>query len=254
MNSAGTVNSTDLTAQVHRLIQSHSTEVSKQCVVTGQQGFLLVLTEGRECAGAITVVDGDLGLIESRPHLNSVAKGLEADFCVGFKPLGELGVQESILLKQAQRQIPVVQIHEGSNIAGDQLVDDLIVELDTLGVHLTIAGGDDTAPGQAQTVHILTGLLHILDIFLVIVIEEATTIRQVCGVGVNTTALDATFLQLSFNGRRIDASILAGEVFHNVFRLAVTVNGAFGLEGRVAGADQEIFRESKSVHNIPSCR
>ena len=57
-----------------------------------------------------------------------------------------------------------------------QLVDNLVVKFDTLGIHFSHTCGDDPGPGNGKPENILTGFGHIFDICFVIVIEETAVV------------------------------------------------------------------------------
>ena len=219
--------------------------MGQQAIVCSLQGDRTVLDQRREGAGPIATVDVDLAFVEGGPQLDPVAKILKANLGIVFKPLRERGVGKAALILQHLGHIPVIQIHKGRNATREQLIDHLVIELDTLGVHLAHTVRNDPHPGQAKTVGILTGLLHILDVFFVMVVEEAALVRHKVGIRHTTQ-----FLTL-FHGevRSIGAGIFFMIGFHNGLGLAVTVPGTLRLEGRVSSTDQKVLGKTKTIHN-----
>ena len=127
-----------------------------------------------------------------------------------------------------------------NGISGQQLVDNLVVECDALGVYRSYTVRDHPAPGDAEPIGVLSGFLHILDVFFVVIVEKAATVRQILGVEAGL----ATGLTRH----------LTGIIVHIAFRLAVTIPCTLGLEGRVCRADQKVLRKPKFqilFHNRP---
>ena len=185
----------DLAAQVHGLVQLHSAEVGQNTVDAGLHIFFDVPVEGREVIVKVTVVDGDLRLVEGGPQLYPVTEIFKADLGIGLKPLRKLGVGKATQVVQTLGQIPVVKAHKGGDIMLQKLIDDLVVEVDALGIHLTKAGGNDPGPGNGETVDILAGLCHVFNVGFVVVIEETAAVGQVFGeVEVPTVGFACGFL------------------------------------------------------------
>ena len=107
----------------------YTQDAAKMCI-RDRQCLALVLPEGRKAAGVKPAVQRDLRFIERAPELDPVAERGKADPCVILEPRGEFRVQEPALLKQAHGQIPVIQIDEGRDAAGQQLVDHAVTMID----------------------------------------------------------------------------------------------------------------------------
>ena len=237
----------DLSAQLHRPVQPHCAEMRQQHMMAAQQCLALVLPEGRKAAGVKPAVQRDLRFIERAPELDPVAERGKADPCVILEPRGEFRVQEPALLKQAHGQIPVIQIDEGRDAAGQQLVDHAVIMIDGQLVDRAHAVREDPRPGQGHPVGILPRFLHVLDIGFVVVVEKTAAVRHFQRIGPDLIRGPAG-IQLSLLGGRELPSVFPGEVIHDAFGLAVPVPRPLRLKRRIRSPDQKILRQLKSVH------
>jgi len=75
-------------------------------------------------------------LIEGQPVLDTIPKGLKAGLGIQVELVNALVIQPSFkLIFEGLGEVPVVQGHKGCDTFGEDIVDHVIVEVDTLLVH-----------------------------------------------------------------------------------------------------------------------
>ena len=243
-NRSNAVDCADLATLIQGSVQTHRTEMSDKAVLGSYQTLFKIGLERRECACAIATGHSNITLIEGRPQFHTIAEILKTDLGKSLIPIGEIGVSIAALFHQTLGQIPVKNVHKRCDVMLQQLVDDLIVKLNALGVYLAIAGGNNARPSDGKTIGVLSGLGHILDVLFVMIVEEATTIRHFGGVGLALTLGDRAARQLLGN----ESCELLGIVIHYAGALSIPVPSAFTLESRIRGSDQKVLTKLKTKH------
>jgi hypothetical protein len=71
----------------------------------------------------------NVGLIEHRPMLDAVAEALRHDARVIGEFVGDIALEPAALVLQRLRQIPVVEAKPWRDAAGDEAVDQTVVEI-----------------------------------------------------------------------------------------------------------------------------
>ena len=123
--------------------------------------------------GALDVGVGGVGpnLVKGEPVGYLVGVLLKAEGGKVHKGIDGLAVEEVALLKESQRRVKVVQRDERLNVVLVALGEEIVVELDTLGVDLAGAVGEDAAPGDREANAVDAKLLAQLQIDGVLVVE-----------------------------------------------------------------------------------
>jgi len=119
----------------------------------------------------------------------------------------------------------VVQGDQRADALLDQIVDDLVVKRDALGVHLAVAVRNDARPREGEAIGLQTKLLHQVDVLFPVVVEVAGHL----GVGLLVRKLEGV------------------EVGHG-HAFAALIPAAFDLEGRGGGTPEEACR--KLIHHV----
>ena len=123
--------------------------------------------------GALDVGVGGVGpdLVKGEPIGHLVGVLLKAEGGKVHKGVDGLAVEEVALLKEGQRRIKVMQRDKRLNVVLVALGEEIVIELDALGVNLTGAVGKDAAPGDGEANAVDAELLAQLQIDGVLVVE-----------------------------------------------------------------------------------
>ena len=123
--------------------------------------------------GALDVGVGGVGpdLVKGEPVGHLVGVLLKAEGGKVHKGVDGLAVEEVALLKEGKRRVKVMQRDERLNVVLVALGEEIVVELDALGVNLTGAVGEDAAPGDGEANAVDAELLAQLQVDGVLVVE-----------------------------------------------------------------------------------
>ena len=123
--------------------------------------------------GALDVGVGGVGpdLVKGEPVGHLVGVLLKAEGGKVHKSVDGLAVEEVTLLKESQRRVKVVQRDERLNVVLVALGEEVMVELNALGVNLAGTVGEDTAPGDGEANAVDAKLLAQLQVDGVLVVE-----------------------------------------------------------------------------------
>mmetsp|Transcript_9243 Transcript_9243/g.16743 ORF Transcript_9243/g.16743 Transcript_9243/m.16743 type:complete len:270 (+) Transcript_9243:1894-2703(+) len=107
-------------------------------------------------------------LVERDPLLHAITKELEAFFAVRGEVLDELLAQHpAVLVLQGLGQVPVVQSRKGLDAVLQQFVDQAVVKVHALHVHvLDVASGEHPRPRQGEPVILHPQIRHQLHVLL----------------------------------------------------------------------------------------
>ena len=128
--------------------------------------------------GALDVGVGGVGpdLVKGEPVGHLVGVLLKAEGGKVHKGVDGLAVEEVALLKEGQRRIEVMQRDKRLNVVLVALGEEVVVELDTLGVDFAGTVGEDAAPGDGEADAVDTELLAQFQIDGVLVVEVGSGI------------------------------------------------------------------------------
>ena len=123
--------------------------------------------------GALDVGVGGVGpdLVKGEPVGHLVGVLLKAEGGKVHKGVDGLAVEEVALLKEGKRRIEVMQRDKRLNVVLVALGEEIVVELDALGVDFAGAVGEDAAPGDGETNAVDAELLAQLQVDGVLVVE-----------------------------------------------------------------------------------
>ena len=123
--------------------------------------------------GALDVGVGGVGpdFVKGEPVGNLVGVLLKAEGGKVHKGVDGLAVEEVALLKEGQRRVKVMQRDERLNMVLMAFGEEVVVELDALGVDLAGAVGEDAAPGDGEADAVDAKLLAQFQIDGVLVVE-----------------------------------------------------------------------------------
>ena len=162
----------------------HCLGVSEHHVVLALEGLgqMRLNTAGE---GALDVGVGRVGpdLVKGEPVGHLVGVLLKAEGGKVHKGVDGLAVEEVALLKEGERRIKVMQRDKRLNMVLVALGEEVVVELDTLGVDLAGAVGEDTAPGNGETDAVDAELLAQLQVDGVLVVEVRSGIGRETPLG-----------------------------------------------------------------------
>ena len=114
-----------------------------------------VVAQGMHHAGgmlAVAIAQADEAgrLVEGNEVLHPVAVLLRAQLGIIQEPLHAVGIRPRALMLQRQGVIPMEQRHEGTDALLQHAVDEPVVEVNTLLVHLALTLGQQTRPGDGE--------------------------------------------------------------------------------------------------------
>ena len=123
--------------------------------------------------GALDVGVGGVGpdLVKGEPVGHLVGVLLKAEGGKVHKGVDGLAVEEVALLKEGKRRIEVMQRDKRLNVVLVALGEEIVVELDALGVDFAGAVGEDAAPGDGETNAVDAELLAQFQVDGVLVVE-----------------------------------------------------------------------------------
>ena len=123
--------------------------------------------------GALDVGVGGVGpdLVKGEPVGHLVGVLLKAEGGKVHKGVDGLAVEEVALLKEGKRRVKVMQRDERLNVVLVALGEEIVVELDALGVDFAGAVGEDAAPGDGEANAVDAELLAQLQVDGVLVVE-----------------------------------------------------------------------------------
>ena len=123
--------------------------------------------------GALDVGVGGVGpdLVKGEPVGHLVGVLLKAEGGKVHKGVDGLAVEEIALLKEGQRRVKVMQRDKRLNMVLMAFGEEVVVELDTLGVDFAGTVGEDAAPGDGEADAVDTELLAQLQVDGVLVVE-----------------------------------------------------------------------------------
>lgn len=201
--------------------------VGEELVVGGGQGV-----EEEGAAGGVlaqgVAEEGDLGgLVDGDPHRDPVREPFGDDARVLREAVGGVPVEPAARLLQRERGVPVVEGRGGGDAVGAQLVDEPVVEVESVRVDGPAAAGDHARPadGEPERVGAEPGEQgHVL----------AVAVVEAGGAGGVGAVLDPA-------GQR-------GEGVPPRGALPVGVHGPLGLERGGGGPPEEAGRELRYGH------
>ena len=166
------LNDADLALKAAVVEGQHGPGVSEHHVVLALEGLgQMSFDAARE--GALDVGVGGVGpdFVKGEPVGYLVGVLLKAEGGKVHKGVDGLAVEEVALLKEGQRRVKVMQRDKRLNVVLVALGEEIVVELDTLGVDLAGAVGEDATPGDGEADAVDTKLLAQLQIDGVLVVE-----------------------------------------------------------------------------------
>ena len=166
------LNDADLALKTAVVEGQHGLGVGEHHVVLALEGF------GKMCLDATGESALDVGVGGVRPDLvkgepigHLVGVLLKAEGGKVHKGVDGLAVEEVALLKEGQRRIEVMQRDKRLNVVLVALGEEVVVELDALGVNLAGTIGEDAAPGDGEANAVDAKLLAQLQVDGVLVVE-----------------------------------------------------------------------------------
>lgn len=206
--------------------------VAEEQVVGGPDGGREVPQAGGHRAFQVADPGRAQGFVERGPVPHPVPQAPGHDLGVRREVLGGLARGPAAAVLEHLGQVPVVEGHGRGDAGGQQGVDQLVVEVEALGVDRAVAAGDHARPGDGQAVGVGAEPAHQADVLAPAVVVVA---GDVAGVA---------------------ARDLAGGVREGVpdrRRAAVLRHGSLDLVGRRGRAPQEVVRECGEVdaHGSP---
>src|SRR5262245_7836988 len=126
-------------------------------------------------------IDECAKLVDREEMADAVAQLLGHVAGVVRERIDGVAVLPSTLVLQRLRQLPVIQRGERRDPGSDQLVDQAVVEVETLRVWLTGPGREDARPGDGEPIRVRAEVLHQRDILLIAMI---VVVCDVAGIAV----------------------------------------------------------------------
>ena len=135
--------------------------------------------------GALDVGIGGVGpdLVKGEPIGHLVGILLKTEGGKVHKGVDGLAVEEVALLKEGQRRVEVMQRDKRLNVVLVALGEEIVVELDALGVDFAGAVGEDAAPGDGEADAVDAEFLAQLQIDRVLVVEVGGGIGRETALG-----------------------------------------------------------------------
>ena len=117
------------------------------------------------CSAEEVAEPGDApGLVDRGGGGDPVADPAHDDLGIVGEPAGDVAVAPAAEVGQRRRKLPVVEGGEGPDAAGEQAVDQPVVEVEALGVRRAAAFGQDARPGHREAVGVEAGALHQVEV------------------------------------------------------------------------------------------
>ena len=193
-------------------------------------------------AHAVTEQRVNVGLIEHRPMLDAVAEALRHDARVIGEFVGDIALEPAALVLQRLRQIPVVEAKPRGDAAGDETVDQTVVEIKAAMLNRARARGQDARPRGREPVGIEAAARQPFDVLdpamivvagnvaVVVVFDEARGVRKRVPDALAAPVLVDRALDLIARGRRTPDEIgREGIFFGFVLRPLARLGSVFFL-------------------------
>ena len=166
------LNDADLALKAAVVEGQHGLGVGEHHVVLALEGLGQMRLDATG-EGALNVGVGGVGpdLVKGEPVGYLVGVLLKAEGGKVHKGVDGLAVEEVALLKEGKRRIEVMQRDKRLNVVLVALGEEVVVELDTLGVDFAGTVGEDAAPGDGEADAVDTELLAQLQVDGVLVVE-----------------------------------------------------------------------------------
>ena len=178
------LNDADLALKTAVVEGQHGLGVGEHHVVLALEG-LGQMSFDAAGEGALDVGVGGVGpdLVKGEPVGHLVGVLLKAEGGKVHKGIDGLAVEEVALLKEGKRRVKVMQRDERLNMVLMALGEEIVVELDALGVDFAGAVGEDAAPGNGEANAVDTELLAQLQVDRVLVVEVRSGIGGETALG-----------------------------------------------------------------------
>ena len=186
-------------------------------------------------------------LVEGEPVFDVLAKALKADAGVLDKEVDHLAGCPAVEVgHKGQRRVIVAQGDQRLNAVGLALLEHILVEGNALFVGLFVPGvGEDAAPADGGTEHLVAHLGHQGDILFIMVIEVGA---MALGVVVLGAGLEGSFQVSSAVGKLLGivrhTYVAVRQAVLNGHALAALVPGTLTLVSGFCAAPEKAFRES----------
>ncbi len=131
----------------------------------GDRRLEQIAVTGRQRAVQIAAVGDNPRLVERHPLFHAAIELAEHDLRIFGKPVRDVGVEPAAAIIERCRQVPVIEREQRLDVVLEQLVDEAVVEIQSCGVHLAGARGQDAAPRNAEAVRLHSELSHQRNIF-----------------------------------------------------------------------------------------
>ena len=138
----------------------------------------------RQNSGEVATVGDHPRLVESRPHLHTIAQRIPHRRGVLAEPLGDVAIEPAATVVERLGQVPVVKRGVRLDVSLQQLVDEPRIEIDALLVDAAGALGEDASPGDAESVGVDAQLGHQRDVLFVAPVVIAGDIASLIEPGV----------------------------------------------------------------------
>lgn len=144
--------------------------VAEQLVVGDRQTVQEQGAARRVGAKAVAPDHMDERFVERDPGTDAVAEPVGRDSGVLREAVRRVAVQPASLVLEGLREVPVEEGRDRFDAAGQQAVDQAVVEVQALDVGLAPAGGLDARPGDGEAVAGEARLGHQVEVLLVPVV------------------------------------------------------------------------------------
>ena len=108
--------------------------------------------------------------IDGHPEFCTVTEVFEHDLCEIDKSIDCITVSPTAFCLNSSGQIKMVHRDQRLNVVFQALIDQVVIVFNTFGIDSTCAFGNQTRPGNRETVGFESHFCHQLDIFLIVVI------------------------------------------------------------------------------------
>ena len=99
-------------------------------------------------------------LIQGHPMFHPVGQLIDHHFDIIRKPIGRIPIQPPALVIERQRIIPGKQRHVGLNSDGEQIINELVIECQPLGIDLAGPSGNHSRPSDREPVGVGAQRFH----------------------------------------------------------------------------------------------
>ena len=111
-------------------------------------------------------------LIEGHPVFDAVAVTGHNQTSVPFEAVDNIPAGKAVIvLFEVVGGIKVVHADHRSDAVGDQLIDDIVIKLQTFFIGFVVTVGDNTCPADRETVEVAAHLFQPADIFFIPVVK-----------------------------------------------------------------------------------